>query len=89
MLTIVVNIVPIKDPTESAAQMAIHTVRIVGQAHEIRTYRIGEQTRFRRVCAYAHTRLGLRCSHTQIINVDEDIQAKEPLRVVNNFENMR
>ena len=48
-LTIVANIVQIKDPTESAAPMAIHTVRIVGQAYEIRTYRIGEQTRLRRV----------------------------------------
>ena len=35
------------------------------------TYRISEQQMLRRVCAYAQTRLSLRCSHIQSMDVVE------------------
>ena len=39
------------------------------------TFRLGEQRRLRQVCAYAYaqTRQCLRCSHTQSMEVDEDL----------------
>ena len=40
-------------------------------AQDFGIYRIGEQLRFRRGCAYAQTRQSIRCSHTQTIDVDE------------------
>ena len=38
------------------------------------TYRFVEQPRLERVCAYAQTRQSLRCSYTQIMQVDEDVK---------------
>ena len=37
------------------------------------TFRLSEQRRLRQVCAYAQTRQCLCCSHTQGMDVDEDL----------------
>ena len=43
------------------------------------TYRIGEQRRFRRACAYAQSRLSRRFSHTQSMVVEEESDQKTRL----------
>ena len=45
----------------------------ISQHIRIVTYRIVEQRRLRRVCANAQTRQSLRCSLTQSLDADEDL----------------
>ena len=57
---------------------------------EFRYYRIIEQQKHRRVCAYAQTHQSIFCSHTQTMEVDEDadpIRLKDFLRICDKYQN--
>ena len=59
--SLIVRVVVIVDPSFIIRHLS---------ARDFGTYRISEQHRLRRVCAYAQTYQSLRCSHTQSKDID-------------------